>query len=322
MRCGTRCPCPLNSEGAQDDLADAWVPAVATMSDEPPKALHSGKLCCPSGDHYTPEPPGLSPKMHQPEIGTVTKATPPPIANSSAALPVQSNRVQANSGQTPIANAVSPPPVQWNRVQVSGLQADCNVAGIPNRIQSVSSRSLSSQIGGATKAIVSYENTNLPGALVNRAGASSIQLGGSEVTLHVYDLHQVTRMTGLPIFHLGVEIYKKEYFFSVDGVVSCPPAGHKKHVHKLTVPLGRTNLSEQQVLHLLAEMRQEWHGGVYNLLSCNCQTFATAFCHRLGLGSCIPPQYCRLGEGGPGSQVGRSGMSWLHPILASTGSQS
>lgn len=349
------CPCSLDPATTQDDILDAMVPTVAAMSDEPAKAFGTGKLFCPAGDHFTPEPAlgigdHFTPKMHQPKAGIAAThetcfpahssqtAAHTPLADSSA-MPMQSNGEQI-SCHTPIAKAASPPLVQRNRVQVSGLAADGNPAGIPNRTQSLSSKSLpsgpvrstcvpnriasSNAVLAPTKVNVSYEvhNALLPGALINRAASgSNVQSCSSEVTLHVYDLHQVTRMTGLPLFHLGIEIYKKEYFFSVDGIVSCPPAGHQKHVHKLTVPLGRANVSEQQVLQLLVEMGEEWHRGVYNLMSCNCQTFAIALCHRLGLGNCIPPQYCRLGDGGPKSQAVRSGMSWLHPILASTGSR-
>merc|ERR1712136_448990 len=44
---------------------------------------------------------------------------------------------------------------------------------------------------------------------------------GSEVFLHVYDLHAVTRRTGLRLFHTGIQVYGSEVFYGSQGIQWC-----------------------------------------------------------------------------------------------------
>jgi len=160
--------------------------------------------------------------------------------------------------------------------------------------------------------------------LQNRAvGAPHRSRQGSRVTLHVYDLHRMTK--GLPLFHVGVELYSVEFFFSADGILSHPPGGHQVHVHREVVELGTTRCTMFDVQKILDRMCKEWEGSTYNVFARNCQTWAAAFCRELGLGECIPPEYCRLSDFGRGwrsTAFARALSTVLHPSVASCGSAS
>lgn len=168
------------------------------------------------------------------------------------------------------------------------------------------------------------------GALKNLAVGAPIQRQvsptSSEVILHVYDLHTVTKRMNIGTFHLAVEVYGQEIFFSVEGILSCVPAGHKKHIHKQALPLGRTFLRTHEVKLILDEMVKEWKGNSYAVFGRNCQTFAVAFVESLGLGSdCIPAEYRRqsdLGSGWRDTMIGGAAASMMNRVFGSAGSQS
>jgi len=114
---------------------------------------------------------------------------------------------------------------------------------------------------------------------------------GSFVTLHVYDFHTLTRMLGIPIFHLAVEVHGKEYFFSQEGIVWCPPAGHALHVHKKAIPMGKTLLNASEVRALLEVLCCEWPASEYSIFGRNCQTFAGVYVERMGADGKVPSEY-------------------------------
>jgi hypothetical protein len=119
---------------------------------------------------------------------------------------------------------------------------------------------------------------------------------GSEVILQVYDLTSWTKASNLPIYHLGVQVYRLEYFFCARGIQSCIPMANKGHIFKESVSLGRTNLSLKDVRHLLQKLREYWCADSYRMLGHNCQTFALAFCEELGLMKSVPPEYSRFSD--------------------------
>lgn len=171
----------------------------------------------------------------------------------------------------------------------NGLR-DCRGSEI-TRISSIPARVVSG--------LTVYEASPTSGALKNLAAVrpvsqevqNQVVRNGSEVILHVYDLDRMTkRLPGMMAFyHMGVEVFKQEIFFSVQGILACTPGGHQTHIHKKTVNLGRTMLDAYQVKAILEEMGEEWKGSCYSLTGRNCQTFAVAFAEKLGLGStCIP----------------------------------
>jgi hypothetical protein len=125
---------------------------------------------------------------------------------------------------------------------------------------------------------------------------------GSPVLLHVYDVSHNSHIQGLNallahrcsplkwggIFHVGVEVYGREWSFgrctSGSGVCACGPRQHKDHRFRETVPLKRTRLSDAGVAAILEAVRSEYPGQSYHLLHKNCCKFAEDFCQRLGAG--------------------------------------
>lgn len=170
-----------------------------------------------------------------------------------------------------------------------------------------------------------YEASPASGALKNLASATPVQhqivRSGSEVILHVYDLDRITkRLPGMMAFyHMGLEVFKQEIFFSVEGILACKPGGHQTHIHKKTVHLGRTMLDAYQVKALLEEMGKEWQGKSYSLTGRNCQTFAVAFAEQLGLGrDCIPSElHWKWDVQAGGSGVGGAARGFLGRMLSS-----
>lgn len=118
-------------------------------------------------------------------------------------------------------------------------------------------------------------------------------LNGSEVLLHVYDLHQVVRLMGFGIFHLGIEVYACELYFGAQGVQWCQPGSVNGHVHKQVLKVGHIKQSAWEVHAMVEQMRKTWSGETYSVFSRNCQTFAVEFCRNSGLGNCIPPEFVR-----------------------------
>jgi hypothetical protein len=122
------------------------------------------------------------------------------------------------------------------------------------------------------------------------------------VTLHVYDLTWLTRFLQLPVFHLGVEVYQREYSFgcSHSGVVSSKPLANEAHKarHREAVPLGYTLLSSVEVSAVIKQLSFDWPASSYDMLSRNCVTFAVTFCRHLGVERRIPPEYSRFAEFG------------------------
>lgn len=116
------------------------------------------------------------------------------------------------------------------------------------------------------------------------------------VLVRVYDLgntfvtrwhNQVTKSYGA--FHTGVEVYGREWSFGMtfddysSGVTWNAPGQNVDHAFRETLSMGYTSLSPRQVLQILEEMKVEWKGCTYNVLSRNCHSFSDVFCRRLGV---------------------------------------
>lgn len=166
---------------------------------------------------------------------------------------------------------------------------------------------------------------NLAGDLPKQESSSQLKTS-SEIILHVYDLHSVTKRMGIGTYHLGIEVYAQEIFFSVEGILSCPPGGHLGHIHRETLFIGRTVLPPIEVKRILEELGQEWIGSSYSIIGRNCQTFAVAFVESLGMGSdCIPAEFRRqsdLGSGWRDTGIGGAAAYMLNSVLGSGGSKS
>lgn len=122
----------------------------------------------------------------------------------------------------------------------------------------------------------------------------------SLVSLSVYDLvgslaktNKVLKYVGTGIFHAGVEVYGSEWSY---GGFEDPedegagifeneePRQHPVHAYKQSVPMGETQLTEDEVLDLLNDLAEEWLGQEYDILNHNCTDFCNEFCKLLGVG--------------------------------------
>jgi len=111
------------------------------------------------------------------------------------------------------------------------------------------------------------------------------------VTLHVYDTSWLATKTGVPAFHTGIEVLGTEFSFGDMGINCNRPGEYDSERYRFAIPLGRTDLRDQQVLKVLRELQMEWPGEAYRLNGHNCQSFAETFCQRLGLSNTIPEEY-------------------------------
>jgi len=144
--------------------------------------------------------------------------------------------------------------------------------------------------------VVEEEGISLPSYML-RAARKARGNCYAPVTLHVYDTFWLTMKAGLPTFHTGVEVLGTEFAYGDMGICCCRPGQYDIGRYRKAVLLGRTDLRDQEVLLVLRELQQEWPGEAYKLNGHNCQTFAAAFCDRLGLErSCIPPEFLIFAE--------------------------
>lgn len=134
------------------------------------------------------------------------------------------------------------------------------------------------------------------------------------VTLHVYDVgssvrsrlvNQLLRPLGTGAFHCGVEVYGWEWSYSGfndaprvqdlknSGVFCCRPRCCEGHQYVESVPMGKTGMSELEVVRLLQEMEVLWLAADYDLLKRNCCHFCDVCCSGLGVGP-IPSRVSSL----------------------------
>lgn len=127
---------------------------------------------------------------------------------------------------------------------------------------------------------------------------------GSEVLLHVYEVgmfapsvHKVLATLGTGAYHVGVEVYGKEFSYGqaqdahcVTGLsVQHTPRVHPSHHYRFTERLGRTYVSPSQLKELIEELKLRWLARKYHTLRHNCVSFAEAFCAVLGVSQ--PPEH-------------------------------
>lgn len=67
------------------------------------------------------------------------------------------------------------------------------------------------------------------------------------------------------------------------GITTIWPGTYDEKRHRCELEVGRTRLTNRQVLSMLSDMSDEWSGQKYRLVGYNCQTFAIAFCKALSL---------------------------------------
>jgi len=114
----------------------------------------------------------------------------------------------------------------------------------------------------------------------------------THVIVHIYDLgpacvelNMLGRAVGTGAFHAGVEVYGLEYSFAPCGVCHFPPRACPHHIYRESIPMGRTQMSKQEVDALIRKLMREWPGPTYDILEHNCCHFSNELCNRLGVGS-------------------------------------
>lgn len=116
------------------------------------------------------------------------------------------------------------------------------------------------------------------------------------VMVRVYDLgrtfltrwhNQVTKSYGA--FHTGVEVYGREWCFGMTldewstGITWNVPGMNADHTFRETLSMGFTTCGPQDIMKIIDEMKVEWRGCTYSVLSRNCHNFSDEFCQRLGV---------------------------------------
>lgn len=125
---------------------------------------------------------------------------------------------------------------------------------------------------------------------------------GAQVLLNVYDLsacycapgvNTVLRPMGYGLFHCGVEVYGLESSFSFvrdaedpdhTGIFLCEPRLCDEHTFTEALDMGRTTLTEVEVIRILKKMQGDWPSSSYRTLSNNCHHFCDALLHEMGCG--------------------------------------
>mmetsp|Transcript_26776 Transcript_26776/g.46442 ORF Transcript_26776/g.46442 Transcript_26776/m.46442 type:complete len:232 (-) Transcript_26776:185-880(-) len=94
-------------------------------------------------------------------------------------------------------------------------------------------------------------------------------------------------------FHVGVEIFGREYAYTLYGISVLKPRKSTRHIFYKSILIGETQLTQEEVKQMIKDLRPEWQGADYDLLACNCLNFAEALCQGL-VGSSMPPWVSRF----------------------------
>ncbi|EKF30630.1 hypothetical protein MOQ_005554 [Trypanosoma cruzi marinkellei] len=115
------------------------------------------------------------------------------------------------------------------------------------------------------------------------------------VFLNLYDLTEANDFlyhAGIGLHHTGVEVYGMEFAFGRcdegSGVFEVAPKYSPPHIFRKQLVLGVTQLSQQEVLDLVKEFKEnerQWSGRAYHVVQNNCNHFSEAFAMRL-----LPPE--------------------------------
>ncbi|GLC72500.1 hypothetical protein PLESTF_001254200 [Pleodorina starrii] len=110
------------------------------------------------------------------------------------------------------------------------------------------------------------------------------------VVLNIYDLAPQNNWTywcGVGIFHSGVEVHGVEYAYGghdydYSGIFATNPRDAPGQViFRESIPMGETDMSQQDIHRLVQRMGNDYKGNSYHLLQRNCNHFASDFCQQL-----------------------------------------
>lgn len=121
------------------------------------------------------------------------------------------------------------------------------------------------------------------------------------VNLHVYDIspsltevnQALFQLMGGGAFHAGVELFGLEWSYRNRQTGGTGVYCHERlkapgAVHRLSVSMGTTELSEDAFYVFIQRFVKEWPASNYHILRNNCCHFAKAFLERLGCASNFP----------------------------------
>ncbi|GFH27433.1 predicted protein, partial [Haematococcus lacustris] len=112
--------------------------------------------------------------------------------------------------------------------------------------------------------------------------------GNENVSAMVVKINNLGRDLGLGgVFHGAVQIDQFEWSFGFceqgTGVYVVEARKNPIYHYRESVDLGYSPLSKQQIKQLLRQMKQQWPGASYELLSRNCCHFCEALAEGLGV---------------------------------------
>lgn len=94
-------------------------------------------------------------------------------------------------------------------------------------------------------------------------------------------------------FHAGIEVHGLEWSYGDEGITCSEPRFHQVHVFHESIPMGETDLSNDEVIRLIDDLQDEWLGEDYNMLENNCCNFSDALSQEL-VGEPIPAWVLRF----------------------------
>jgi len=105
-----------------------------------------------------------------------------------------------------------------------------------------------------------------------------------EILLNVYDLHEANgflQHIGIGLYHTGVEIAGKEYFFTPNGVFSSRPKYAPGSTFKKSISFGFLKGNYNNLNIIMSKVKEQFPPGSYDLLEKNCNHFTDALCRAL-----------------------------------------
>jgi len=137
--------------------------------------------------------------------------------------------------------------------------------------------------------------------------------------------HNGVEVYGSGPFHCGIEVYNAEWSYGgvaevkavtgsvgTTGVIGCRPRKCANQTYRESVFMGKTSISEQEVLRLIQQLRKLWPVSAYNPKMRNCAHFCDELSQKLGAGS-LPSWVLSLAAGGKTSTSDPAkGTCWQH----------
>ncbi|GAB0093109.1 uncharacterized protein DMENIID0001_081720 [Sergentomyia squamirostris] len=148
--------------------------------------------------------------------------------------------------------------------------------------------------------------------------------GSHKVELYIYDLTQGMaavmsemllgrRIDG--VWHTGVVVFGREYFYGGQGIQSCPPGGTVLGAPQKVEKIGETFIPFQVFKDYVRGLAEStFRGSCYSLLKHNCNTFSNDLCQFL-CGISIPKNILDLPQEFLGTPLGQT----LGPLIDSIG---